>query len=156
MKPLPSGARIRTIAMPTNFDVAVYMQTNAALSVNGWGTTERGALSDDLLTVRVPYSDQEFCRESYSRIGYSIQEDGYCAGFRTGAFDSCQGDSGGPQYFLPSINANGQSLGAAILTGVVSWGEGCANRNFPGIYTSIFYHKNWLESVAVLHAADLR
>jgi secreted trypsin-like serine protease len=43
--------------------------------------------------------------------------------------DSCQGDSGGPL-----IANNG---GAWVEVGLVSFGEGCARRGFPGVYAEI-------------------
>lgn len=41
--------------------------------------------------------------------------------------DACQGDSGGPLY--DKINN--------VLVGLVSWGFGCADPNFPGVYSRI-------------------
>ena len=48
-----------------------------------------------------------------------------CAGRDSGGIDTCQGDSGGPL-------TRGSSL-----TGIVSWGNGCARRNLFGVYTRI-------------------
>ena len=51
--------------------------------------------------------------------------------------DACQGDSGGP-LFVPS---SGEQVG------IVSWGESCGGKTFPGVYTDIGYYYKWIAGI---------
>ena len=53
-----------------------------------------------------------------------------CAGYSSGGVDTCQGDSGGPLII------------GGVLAGIVSWGDGCADAQYPGIYTRLTTFSN--------------
>ena len=92
----------------------------ADLLVTGWGTlTEGGSSPIDLRRVAVPLVDTADCNDANSYDG-GILPSMICAGLDTGGRDSCQGDSGGPLTRGP---------GNGMLTGIVSWGSGCARPN---------------------------
>ena len=100
------------------------------LTVMGWGTTsEGGSQPDKLRYVELPYITNSKCNNDY-RGG--ITNDMMCAGYQQGGKDSCQGDSGGPL-----IISGGSSAGQDVQVGVVSWGIGCAQPGYPGVYSRI-------------------
>ncbi|MFI9394185.1 S1 family peptidase [Streptomyces bauhiniae] len=90
----------------------------------GWGTTsENGSSSNQLRTATVPIVSDSSCRSSYGSD--FVQSDMVCAGLTSGGVDTCQGDSGGPLII------------GGVLAGITSWGEGCAEAGYPGVYTRL-------------------
>lgn len=59
-----------------------------------------------------------------------------CAAGTNWETDSCQGDSGGPLVCSKE--------GRMILTGIVSWGSGCAVKYKPGVYTRVAEFLPWI------------
>jgi hypothetical protein len=98
----------------------------------GWGATSSGGSSSNiLLEVDVPIDNS--CG-NYSNS--DITNNMVCAGDSNGGEDSCQGDSGGP---LIMTNSDGEYE----LIGIVSWGYGCAEAGYPGVYSKIHSKLNW-------------
>uniref|UniRef100_A0A7S4ABC7 Peptidase S1 domain-containing protein n=1 Tax=Pseudo-nitzschia australis TaxID=44445 RepID=A0A7S4ABC7_9STRA len=69
-----------------------------------------------------------------------IKPDMYCASAMAGGKDACLGDSGGPNYFTDPWTSKRTQLG------VVSWGIGCAQEGYPGVYTSVAYHYDFIKT----------
>jgi len=106
--------------------------------VAGWGVTRVNGFEahPTLLETTVPVVTHKSCDDSYSQIEYIYDTHMICAG--VGGRDACSGDSGGPLFVTDP--ATGQS----IQTGIVAFGEGCADPNYPGVYTRVSTFKNWI------------
>jgi len=115
---------------------ATLMQSGAMLTVAGWGTTSQGgSLSNTALKVSLPVVSNAECSQAYG--AGAISAGMMCAGFAQGGKDSCQGDSGGPLFAM-------SSAGRMVQVGIVSWGRGCAEAGYPGVYTRVTSFRQWL------------
>lgn len=119
-----AGATLLPIAGNTSYDRGTF-------TVMGWGrTSEGGSGSDNLLKVNVPFISDATCAAyggDYADLNPATE---MCAGYDAGGKDACQGDSGGP---MVKKLANG----TFVQVGVVSWGDGCARADAPGVYTQV-------------------
>lgn len=126
---------IQPVCLPTLGEKSV---EGTECYVTGWGTLSAGGyLADDLMQVMVPIMSPETCTQGGWYSEQSITENMICAGYAEGEKDSCQGDSGGPLVC--------HNNGAWTLSGVVSWGEGCAYEHKPGVYANTANFVDWIE-----------
>uniref|UniRef100_A0A668UIB1 Peptidase S1 domain-containing protein n=1 Tax=Oreochromis aureus TaxID=47969 RepID=A0A668UIB1_OREAU len=105
--------------------------------VTGWGNIRDGvslSFPGTLQEVSVPVVSNTNCNNAYGIITSNM----ICAGVTQGGKDSCQGDSGGP---LVAKNSS-----VWVQAGVVSFGKGCAQPNFPGVYTRVSQYQSWISS----------
>jgi len=108
---------------------------NKVATVAGWGlTSDGGDKADVLLDVNVTTIDNDKCNEYH---GGWIFDTMMCA--RGKGVDSCQGDSGGPLITLEPPHYHYFSV-----IGVVSWGDVCADPNFPGVYARVTKVVTWI------------
>lgn len=140
-QPLTLGAKTQAIALQTAQGQAAFVNLVTSLTVTGWGaTSEGGDVVADLKKVAVPFVNRDTCNKKFAYDG-SVPVGQFCAGLTAGGKDSCQGDSGGPLVYLPS--------GAPPrLSGVVSWGDGCAKPQKYGVYTQLADYAGWIAANA--------
>lgn len=109
----------------------------------GWGVHDQMDFtpSNTLYQVKVPISSLEKCRDTYNRLlnmnYYFDWNNVICASEVNGGQDTCQGDSGGPMLIS-------KSNGRYYQTGVVSFGYGCAEKGYPGVYTYVPNYLAWI------------
>ncbi|XP_064081974.1 uncharacterized protein LOC135198333 [Macrobrachium nipponense] len=129
-------ATFNTRVQPICLGAAQDISAGDKAVVAGWGVLESGSttVSETLQEVAVDITSATRCSSLYQNT-YFISENMICA--LTEGKDSCQGDSGGPLVKQTSD-------GRWALVGVVSFGEGCANPDKPGVYTKISNYIDWI------------
>jgi len=118
-------------------------------TVTGWGTTSSGgSTSNVLLEVDVQVISNSECNNAYG----GITDNMLCAADASGngGSDACQGDSGGPLVSCGADGNCGTTPGQNYeLIGVVSFGIGCAQADFPGVYARTTAALDWIYTNAM-------
>ncbi|XP_043274311.1 melanization protease 1-like isoform X3 [Venturia canescens] len=129
-------ASVRPICLPIGAAATIVQKK---VTVTGWGATERGPQSQDLLQAFISVVPNEQCAEAYRKTA-TIGFRQLCAGGSNGV-DSCFGDSGGPLQSPGLYN----SAPKYIQHGLVSFGPTrCGIEGFPGVYTKLSYYLDWV------------
>ncbi|KAJ1133436.1 hypothetical protein NDU88_011731 [Pleurodeles waltl] len=133
MVKLASPAQFNQYVQPMKVGTSCPPEGSQCL-VSGWGNllTSSVQYPDRLQCLEVPVLSEPNCKSSYTG---QITQNMFCAGYLEGGKDSCQGDSGGP------LICDG------ALMGVVSWGKGCAQKNYPGVYVKVCNYVDWINNV---------
>lgn len=125
-----------------------YTSTNPPLytteNIYGYGTISSGG-SDPLVLQAAQVSD--LAGTSGSCGSYPPNEylptTMMCSGVVNGGVDTCQGDSGGPLTALGDVEK---------LVGLTSWGYGCGQAAYPGVYSRIATVASWIEATTGIAA----
>ncbi|XP_068592623.1 suppressor of tumorigenicity 14 protein homolog [Cebidichthys violaceus] len=133
-EPLKFTNTIQPICLPASSHV---FPAGMACWVTGWGAQREGGAKAQLLQkAMVKIINDTVCNmvtegQLTSRM--------LCSGFLAGGVDACQGDSGGPMVCF-------EESGKWFQAGIVSWGEGCARRNKPGVYSRVTKLVDWIKT----------
>jgi len=123
---------------PPKAAVDALLKDGAKVRIFGWGTSSfraDGPISNTLLYAFVDVVGRAKCNAPAIYHGL-VQKTMFCAGL--GFADACQGDSGGP--------AIGYVDGAKYLVGIISWGVGCTDKKFPGVYVNVAAYDGWINA----------
>ncbi len=145
------GTALTTTPMPLVTD-ANMPTDGSTLSIAGWGSTSpyppgsSDPPPDALMQASVILRSTATCTEAYGENYDAALM--FCASgpgtTPTPVTDACQGDSGGP------VTAE---IGITItLIGAISWGSGCGQADFPGVYTRLTSVLPWILATATTPA----
>ncbi|XP_030611250.1 plasminogen activator, urokinase b [Archocentrus centrarchus] len=114
------------------------LQPGFTCEIAGYGK-ESHALwyrSQYLREAQVSLLADDVCRQKdyYENM---ITDNMFCAARPDWSQDACEGDSGGPL-----VCEVGNRL---FLFGIISWGEDCAKKLRPGVYTRVTNYNKWIE-----------
>ncbi|MFE4539973.1 S1 family peptidase [Streptomyces scopuliridis] len=135
----------RPIDLPTLKLATDDTYNKGEFTVAGWGTTAAGGTTVSeryLREATVPFVSDADCATSYPAPEWDFVADAMlCGGYPEGGIDACQGDSGGPLF-------RKDNTGSYLQVGIVSWGKGCGQPGYPGVYTEVSTYASEIAAAA--------
>uniref|UniRef100_A0A2K6CWU9 Urokinase-type plasminogen activator n=1 Tax=Macaca nemestrina TaxID=9545 RepID=A0A2K6CWU9_MACNE len=127
---------IQTICLPSTYNDPPF---GTSCEITGFGKENSTdyLYPEQLKMTVVKLVSHQKCQQPHY-YGSEVTTKMLCAADPQWETDSCQGDSGGP--LVCSIQ------GHMTLTGIVSWGRGCALKDKPGVYTRVSRFLPWIHS----------
>jgi len=111
--------------------------------ITGWGHLEQdGDTPEVLQEAEVTLISNEDCVTKFGYGRSQIDEGMLCAQGKTidgKVSDACQGDSGGPLVC--------ESAGRWTVYGATSWGRGCADERYPGVWARVTQELDWVHDI---------
>uniref|UniRef100_A0A3P9JXT2 trypsin n=1 Tax=Oryzias latipes TaxID=8090 RepID=A0A3P9JXT2_ORYLA len=125
---------VRTVCLPP---LHTQLPPGFKCSIAGFGkeSSESWQYSQILKQADVNLMSSTECKRE-PNYQLMLTENMLCAAGPDWSTDSCQGDSGGPLVC--------ETSGRMFLFGVVSWGDGCASKDMPGVYTKLTNYNKWI------------
>ena len=157
----------RPICLPRELNLTKIVQDGNKMYAIGWGITTllkgnqfRESLDmskNPLKQVKLPFKANKFCEnlvknkkdkelEIKKDIWYFNSSTQFCAGDITGQNDTCSGDSGGPAMVFHVHPVSREWRWFQV--GIVSWGDGCAQKGEVGFYTKVSAFVDWIDQTA--------
>ncbi|CAB9518274.1 Vitamin K-dependent protein C (Fragment) [Seminavis robusta] len=133
---LQLDAPITSITPATLNTDAELPSPNAELTTMGYGHTQEFGSSMSPTLNKVNVHAIPNCTDLHGWYQDKVMDIVMlCAGVLGGGKDACKGDSGGP---LVDVTTK-------VVMGLVSWGQGCARPNVPGVYSRISAVTDWIQ-----------
>ena len=130
------GEPTGVVPIPLNRNASL-PTTGDPIRVMGFGKTAEsgaGGMSQTFQTVEIEYIDDDTCQKQYGADQF-VRNVMFCSGTSDGGKDTCQGDSGGP---VVDVNQG-------VLAGVVSYGIGCARKQYAGVNSKVSAVTDWID-----------
>jgi hypothetical protein len=132
------------------------------ITVLGWGAAsanDNKKYSDDLREADLLVMENDSCKNTQvevtnpstgstttTTLEENITPDMMCAMARNRFI--CHGDGGGPAI------RRGSSPEEDRVTGIVSWGYGCVDPNYPAVMTRVADHEQWIRTIVCKESTD--
>jgi len=130
--------------------------------VLGWGATSANSqkkYSDQLKSAEMDLMPYEECRNINVEVKDPVNDQTSILSLRDHVYKDmmcasstnryiCYGDAGGPAIH------QGNNNDEDVVYGILSWGYGCVNRDYPAVMTSVPDHYNWIRNKICDESSD--